>query len=156
MGAGDPRGRCISANPLDASLINRFERKFEFSMLDWKDEEKVCRQKFPLLVEKVPSMFSAVGKAVAKLREAIINGDLFAEFSHRDVCGWLGHAEDIIECSGGKIPEFLVKKSAKAVLDGMPDKITREKARKYIDPFLKGGALPTGGRAAPSGTLGGV
>jgi MoxR-like ATPase len=142
-GGGDSRGRMVSSNVIDASILDRFERKFEFHWLDWRDEEPIVREKHPLLVERCPEVFGMVGKATSALRQAIHNEDLYAEFSHRAVCSWLGHAQDIVQVTG-KVPANLLKRAARAFLDGMPDEETRTIAKRLIDPHLKGGALDHG------------
>jgi MoxR-like ATPase len=143
-GAGDTRGRMISANPIDASILDRFERTFEFHWMDWKDEEPVCRAKFPLLVERSPEVFRMVGNATNALRAAIASEDLYTEFSHRAVTAWLGHAEDMLIATNEGNAKSLLKKAARTILDGMPDEETKLSAKRLIDPHLKGGALDTG------------
>jgi hypothetical protein len=145
-GAGDPRGRMVSANPIDGSLLDRFMR-FRLSWMDWKDEGPICKAKFPLLAEKLPAMFEWVGKATGAIREDINDGGLFTEFSHRGVCSWLKHAENIIRVNDGAIIDDLGKRSARVVLDAMPDNETREKVKRLIDPHLPGGMLRQGKRS---------
>lgn len=142
-GGGDTTGRYISANPIDSSLLDRFERKFQFHAMSWKDEEAIVRDKFPLLVEKAPGVFKQVGKATGALRTSIAEGDLYAEFSHRAVCSWLGMAEDIVRITGNT-PDNLLKRAARVVLDGMPDQETREEAKRLMDSHLVGGLLDEG------------
>jgi hypothetical protein len=153
-GAGDPRGRMISANPLDGSLLDRFLR-IRLSWMDWKDEEPVCKAKFPLLAEKLPEMFKWVGDCTTILRAAIHEGEIFTEFSHRGVCAWLKHAENIVRVNDGRVIKNLARLSARVVLDAMPDEETREKVKRYIDPSLPGGALPAGstGHMSPDSNL---
>jgi len=155
-GSGDDRGRMISANPIDAALLDRFERKFQFHWMEWDDEEPIVKSKFPLLYERCPSSFSQVGKATASLRDAIHKEKLYAEFSHRAVCAWLGHMEDIVAMTG-KVPKDLVKRGARAFLDGMPDEHTRLEAERLIDPHIKGGVVGTeaDSRGTSSDPLGG-
>ncbi len=137
-GSGDDRGRMISANPIDASILDRFERTFQFRWMDWKDEEIVCRAKFPVLAQRCPSVFSKLGAATVALRDAILNGDLYAEFSHRGVCSILGHAQDMLECqTGRKVPANLLKMASRAWLDGLPDEESRDFAKKAMDPHFK-------------------
>jgi len=140
-GAGDDRGRMVSANPLDASLLDRFERKFQFRWMDWKDEEPIVKAKFPLLAQKCPSVFTKMGHVTKALREAILNNDLYGEFSHRGLCSILGHATDMLE-ENGKVTKNLLKLAARAWWDGLPDEENREAARKIIDP--KVGTLAEG------------
>jgi len=142
-GGGDSRGRMVSANIIDGSILDRFERKYEFHWMDWRDEEVIVKAKFPLLVERCPNVFPQVGHATNALRTAIANDDLYSEFSHRALCGWLGHAQDVISLSG-KVPSNLLKRSSRVFLDGMPDEDTRESARHLIDPHLRGGAVDEG------------
>ena len=136
-GGGDERGRMISANPLDASLFDRFERKIQFHWMDWRDEEEIVKAKFPLLVQNCPSVFKRMGNLTKAVREAILNGDLYGEFSHRALCAILGHASDTLECyAGRKIPKNLLKLASRAWIDGLPDEETREAAKKICDPHI--------------------
>lgn len=147
-GAGDARGRCTSANVVDASILDRFERAYEFHWMDWQDEEIIVKAKFPLLVERCPGVFSQAGKVTGALRAAIKADDLFAEFSHRGLCSWLGAGQDIVEITD-KVPPDLLKRALRAVTDKMSDAETRDNAIRIADPHLTGGTVPTGG--APMG-----
>lgn len=136
-GGGDERGRMVSANPVDASLMDRFERKFEVRWMDWRDESEIVKSKFPALFQRCPSILDKMGATTRVLREAILNGDLHAEFSHRGVCTILGHAEDLVlESTGRKIPKNLMQMAARAWVDGLPDQANRENARNIMDPHL--------------------
>lgn len=141
-GGGDARGRMVSANVIDASILDRFERKFQFHWMQWEDEGPICEEKFPLLKERCPDIFKQVGNATGSLREAIHKNALYAEFSHRAVCAWLGHAEDIVVMTG-EVPKDLPRRAARAVLDGMPDDETRLAADRLIDPYIKSGVTPS-------------
>lgn len=138
-GSGDPRGRMISANSIDAAMFDRFERKFEFHWMGWKDEEKIAIQKFPFLAEQYPDCFREVGASTTALREAIKLNTLYGEFSHRAVCAWLGHAQDLL--LSGEPKKNLLIKAAKAFLDGLPDEASKLTAQRLIDPSLSGGAI---------------
>jgi hypothetical protein len=145
-GAGDNRGRCVSANPIDASILDRFERKIQFHWLDWRDEEPIVKAKFPTLLARVPKVFAQMAKVTDALRSAINKEELYAEFSHRGLCSILGHAEDILRCSGDKkrVPKNLMKMAARMWLDGLPDEDTRQVAKNLMDPHLEGGVLEEG------------
>ena len=153
-GGGDSRGRMVSSNPLDASILDRFERKFQFHFLDWKDEEPIVRAKFPTLVEKAPWVFDPMGKVTKSLRDAIAGEELHAEFSHRGLCAILGHAEDLLICNEPRpVPTNLLQRAARAWTDGLPDQDTRETAEKLMDPHLKGGMTKTGAPPVKAGKL---
>lgn len=143
-GAGDERGRYVSANVIDSSILDRIDRAYMFHLMDWADEEPVLKAKFPLLVEKCPGVFKQAGDATGKLREAIRAETLYTEFSHRAVCAWLGAAEDIIAVSDS-VPEGLMKRAFRVVKDKMPDQEVRDSAERIVDPYLVGGAIPGGG-----------
>jgi len=140
-GGGDERGRMVSARPMDGSILDRFQRKFQFHYMEWSDEEPIARAKFPTLVAKLPEAFAQMGECVKVLRDAVERQTLYAEFSHRGVCAVLGHAEDIISLSGGRVPSNLMKRAFRAWTDGLPDEQTRLEAHRLIDPHLKGGGL---------------
>jgi MoxR-like ATPase len=145
-GAGDNRGRCVSANPIDASILDRFERKVQFHWMDWKDEGPIAKAKFPLLLSRVPKVFNQMQKVTETLRKAIHGEELYAEFSHRGLCSILGHAEDILDCAGSKkrVPKNLMKMAARMWLDGLPDEDTRTIAKNLMDPHLEGGVVEEG------------
>jgi len=153
-GGGDARGRMVSANPIDGSILDRFERTFEFHWMDWADEGPIVKAKHPLLVERCPDIFEQVGKATASLRKAINKNKLYGEFSHRALCAWLGHAQDIVSVTG-RVEKNLARRSARAFLDKMPDADTRLAATKLIDPHIKGGLIGRGIDSAQRGSLGG-
>jgi hypothetical protein len=144
-GGGDTRGRMTSSNVIDASILDRFERKYEFHWMDWQDEGEIVRAKFPLLMERCPGIFTQVGNATTSLRAAIHQEELYAEFSHRGVCSWLGHCEDIVAITG-EVPTDLHRRGARAFLDGLPDVETRKAAERLIDPHIKGGVVDAGVR----------
>jgi len=145
-GSGDTRGRCISSNVIDASILDRFERVYEFHWMSWKDEEAICKEKFPLLVERCPWLFDQVGKCTTALRMAIMNQTLYAEFSHRGVCTILGHAEDLVRVNGDKpVPQDVIRGAARAWLDRLGDPVTKEAALKAMDSHVPAGMLDNGG-----------
>jgi len=136
-GSGDDRGRMISANPIDASILERFQRRFQFRWMEWDDEEPILKAKYPLLAQRVPKVFKQMGFVTQALREAILNGNLYGEFSHRALEAILGHATDIVECSPGKrIPKNLLKVASRAWIDGLPDEENRKVAIKIMDPHF--------------------
>jgi len=143
MGRGDPTGKCISANILDTSILDRIERKVEFHPMEWGDEEPIIRAKFPLFAERCGNLFKQLGEAVKALRTAVANNNLMAEFSHRGLCSWIGDCEDILRLSTGPVADVL-KEGFKSYADGLPDIDTKVVAQALVDPHLTGGALPRG------------
>jgi hypothetical protein len=144
-GGGDERGMMVSANVQDQSLMDRFERIYQFHPMDWKDEVHICREKFPLLVERCPDIFDRMGRIVVIIRDAIAKQELYGELSHRGVCSILGHAEDLLSCASGTgVPDTLLAMGVRAWVDGLPDTDTREKAHDLMDPHLEGGTRKTG------------
>jgi len=144
-GGGDTSGRCISANPIDSSILDRFERKVRFRPMDARDEEPILRAKFPVLAAKHPEAMSVMMRATATIRDAVEKEEVYCEWSHRTVSAWAGAAEDLCETVGAKLKTpALLTRAARAVLDGMPDQDTRDKVKRLIDPFIKGGAVGEG------------
>jgi hypothetical protein len=143
-GAGDARGRYVSANPLDASILDRFEVALQFHQLDWNDEEPIVRAKFPLLVEKCPGIFKVMGRITSAIRKNIENEELYADYSHRSLCAILRHAERLVRRKGAGIPNDLVRRAARVWVDKLPDEDTRQQAWNYMDPHIQGGTLDAG------------
>lgn len=145
-GSGDPRGRMVSSNPIDASILDRFERKYQFHYMDWKDEEPIIRDKFPLLAERAPWVFQAMGHITGVIRDAVAQEDIYTEFSHRALCSILGHADDLLHFYTSKtsVPNTLLAKASRAWMDGLPDQMTRDKVTALISPHLKGGMIKQG------------
>lgn len=149
MGGGDATGKMVSANVLDKSIINRVERKVRFHLLDWEDEKPVIMAKFPLFCERYGDSLKAIGHCTAALRGAVEEEKLYGEFSHRDLCGWIGDCEDIIVMherfsAGVPLPKDLLKQGFQSYADGLPDAENTALALTLVDPHLAGGALPRG------------
>lgn len=140
-GSGDARGRMASANPMDASIMDRLGRKIESTYLDWDDEEKVLRAKFPLVAERAPDVFPSLGAATQSLRKAIESEEIYAEFTHRGLCEVLAECSDILHyLDGKKIPDNLLKRGFRAWFDGL-DADSHLTAKRLVDPHLKGGSF---------------
>ena len=138
-GSGDARGRMASANPMDASILDRLGRKIEASYLHWEDENTVLRGKYPRLAEVSPECFDQLGNATVALRKAIENEEIYAEFTHRGICEVLSECDDLVEFSS-RVPSNLLKKGFKAWLDGL-DEDSRMSAKRLIDAHISGGAF---------------
>lgn len=144
-GGGDTTGRCISANPIDSSILDRFERKVRFHPMDRRDEEPILRAKYPVLVARHPNALGILMRATTVIREAVEKEEVYCEWSHRTVSAWAGAAEDLCETVGAKLKtEGLILRAFRAVLDGMPDQDTREKVKRLADPLIKGGTVGEG------------
>jgi len=136
-GGGDERGRMISANPLDASLLDRFERKIQFHWMQWEDEGPIVKAKFHALFQAYPNLETKFRDITLALRQQILSGELHGEFSHRALCSILSHAEDIIAESDRKLPENLMGIAARVWLDGLPDEENRLVAKRVMDAHFK-------------------
>lgn len=151
-GTGDVRGRMASANPMDASILDRLGRKIKAEYMDWQDESLILRDKFSLVAEKAPWVFEGpvgldgtatdgeLGLATMALRKAIEEGEIYAEFTHRGLCEVLSEAEDLLHFTGRDAPKNLLKQAFCAWLDGMDDD-SRLVAKRLIDPHIGGGAF---------------
>ena len=140
-GSGDARGRMASANPVDAAIMDRLGRKIESTYLDWEDEERVLRQKFPRVAELANDLFKGLGDATQSLRKAIEAEEIYAEFTHRGLCEVLGECDDILHFLDGRpAPANLLKRGFRAWFDGL-DADSHLTAKRLVDPFLKGGAF---------------
>lgn len=135
-GGGDPNGRYTSARVIDASILDRFERSYQFHWMDWRDEIEVVTHKFPLLWSKNPTLFADIGKAVAALRTAIDAEKLYGEFSHRAVCMWLGAIQDYLTLLGDRCPANVAELAFDCYLAKLPDATARETAKLIVKPFL--------------------
>lgn len=133
-GSGDHRGRYTSSNPIDASILDRFERAFEFHWMEWDDEVEILKSKFPNLSE-AKSLLKVVGSCTEVLRKAIESEELFADFSHRSLCSWLSHTCDILQVEEDTSPIEALRRGARCWLDKMPDPETRLSAMRLMDPF---------------------
>jgi hypothetical protein len=140
MGGGDPRGRMVSARPMDASILDRFMFKLEFPAMAAEDEDEILRAKFPDLYKAAPQVFRQMRKATEIIRGEIAREELYAEFSHRAVCAILTAIDDwrVVMGTGGKLPADITARCFKVWVDGLVDPDTRQAAQKLIDPVLTG------------------
>jgi MoxR-like ATPase len=143
MGGGDATGKYISANVLDTSILDRIERKVKFHSIDWRDEEPIIREKFPLFAEKCGHLLPKIGDATKVLRKAVEEENLYGEFSHRGVCTWVGDCDDMLRLMD-KPPKDLLKQGFLSFADGLPDEESKTLALTLVDAYLKGGALDQG------------
>lgn len=146
-GSGDVRGRMVSANPIDGSIMDRFESKVRLRYMDWSDEEEILRAKFPNLYAAMPEAFTHVGRAVDKIRSAIESEEIYWELSHRGVENVFKHARDILAIEQQERPKLL-QRAWRVVIDGAPDMDTREALKKMIDPHCPSGMLDAGDNEA--------
>jgi len=138
-GTGDARGRMASANPMDASILDRLGRKIEAAYMHWDDESEILRGKYPTVAEEAPEVFTQLGNATGAVRRAIEKEEIYAEFTHRGLCEVLAEAEDILHYSSS-VPVNLLKQAFHAWLDGL-DADSRLEAKRLIDSHIVGGAL---------------
>jgi MoxR-like ATPase len=136
-GTGDSRGRMTSANPIDASIMDRLGRAIEFTYLHWDDESAVLREKFPMLAQEHPEIFTQLQGCCDVLRKAIRDEEIFAEFTHRGICDVLAEAEDRVRF--GK-KDKLLSNAFEAWLDRL-DADNRLAAKRLIDPHISGGSI---------------
>jgi MoxR-like ATPase len=139
-GTGDARGRMASANPIDASILDRLGRKVEATYMHWDDESVILRNKFPIVAERAPALFDQLGNATRAVRNSIEKEDIYSEFTHRGLCEILAEADDILHFAGNRTPANLLKKSFHAWLDGL-DADNRGEAKRLIDSHITGGTF---------------
>lgn len=148
MGGGDSTGKSVSANVLDTSILNRIERKVRFHLIDWRDEEPVIRAKFPGFTDRFSHLLDKIGNATSALRSAVENDELYGEFSHRDLCTWIGDCEDMIrfheEFGEGALPSNILSLAFQSYSDGLVDAENKAHAESLVDPHFQGGVLPRG------------
>ena len=136
-GGGDERGRMLSSRPLDASLTERFQRKYQVHWMDWKDESQVLMAKFPKVFGAYPGLEPKLLTVTKSLREMVTNGELHGEFTHRSLCDILSHVSDIM-AESVTTPSFSVIGYASRVwTDGLPDEENRLLAKKVLDAHFK-------------------
>lgn len=143
MGSGDENGRMISANPIDASILDRFNHKVLLQPMSWEDELPILKSKFPLFAARCSALWDNLKAATQALRTDIQEGRLYGEFSHRSVCAWVQDAEDILRLTK-KPPKDLLSQSCLSVIEGFPDSTSRLAAKRLIDPHLPTGSLDVG------------
>ena len=137
-GGGDLRGRLVSAQAMDASILDRLGRKIELPYLHWSDESAVLQTRYAGLEAAVPGLFAALGRATEALRRAVRGEALHADFTHRSLCDVLDECADRADHAGEASLKLLAQ-SFSAWLEGLEPEV-RLNAIRLIDPHL-GGAL---------------
>ena len=150
---GNGSARYSSAQVMDASILSRFDSKWEFTTLDWKDESQIIKAKFPLLARICGSMkygekdfFDNIGDVVKAIRGAIKTDSIEMEFGHRELCGWMKHMQSRVvfyHKRGRKIPATLVKDSFRQVR-GAVDQGMHAQLDMLVDTFIRGGVIDQG------------
>jgi len=134
-GAGDFRGRSISSSPIDASIMDRFERAFEMHYLSWEDERIVLKEKFPRVYKAFPEFFETLGKLTVKIRTMVQEEKYYAEFSHRTLCNWITSIQDSLEERGAE--DTLPIEQARCWLDKLPDVHSRLEVARLLDAHFQ-------------------
>jgi predicted transcriptional regulator len=138
-GSGDHTGR-FSSNVMDASITDRMGEFVRAHYMDWAEEEKILRSKFPLLNEEHPQMFAELGDCVKSLREAIDGShtqyELDGQLTHRGLMVILNRAERKTRL-GKKVT---LGRAFEAWLQRL-DEDNQLIARRLIDPHCTGGAF---------------
>ena len=153
VGTGDDRGRMASANPMDASILDRLGHKWEAVYMDWKDEGRILRSLFPEVAEAAPWMFDGqvgvdgkyvageLGMATKAIREAVESGDIYGELTMRGLCDILSHARNLLKWQfKGKAPANLTKRAFQVWLNGLGAD-DRFNAARVMDPHVGSGAF---------------
>lgn len=150
---GNGSARYSSAQVMDASILSRFDSKWEFTTLDWKDESNIVKAKFPLLARLCGGMkydggdfFDNIGNVVGAIRKAIKDGSIEMEFGHRELCGWMKHMQSRVvfyHKRGRKIPASLVKDSFRQVRNAV-DEGMHAQLDMLVDTFIRGGVIDQG------------
>ena len=137
-GTGDSTGR-MSSQAMDASMLDRMARFVEFDYMAWSDEAAIIRGKFPTVVEADSDLIAQLGGAVSAVRDAIKQGTLYAELTHRGICEIMMECEDLLYEAGGKVPSNLLRKGLNAWLSRLGDQ--RLAAKALCDAAIKGGVI---------------
>ena len=137
-GTGDATGR-MSSQAMDASMLDRMGRFVEFDYMAWADEEAILRGKFPTVVEADSDLLTQLGGAVTAVRDAIKQGTLYAELTHRGICEIMMECEDLLDEAGGKVPANLLRKGLNAWLSRLGEQ--RLAAKALCDAAIKGGVI---------------
>lgn len=134
VGDGDEEGRMTSANPIDASIMNRLGRKIKAQFMHWDDESFVLKANHPELVSLVDASFwTRLGRTAKVLRKSIELGDIRAEMTMRDLDNICGEALDILNERKGKMPKDLLGMAMECWFDGLSSGNSFE-ARRLVDP----------------------
>lgn len=135
VGSGDARGRMASANPMDASILDRLGQKVEAKYMHWDDEGQVLRSIYPDLFATVGNeFFDGLGNITNSLRKAIERGELYAELTMRGLCDICNAAEDILFfATRTPTAENLLKNALECWFDGL-DEDSKFEAKRLADP----------------------
>jgi len=134
VGSGDARGRMTSANPMDASILDRLGKKVETHYMHWSDESVVLKGLFPELVAQVDDTFwTGLGNCTTSLRKGIQDGDIICELTMRGLVDICEDAIDILSEKKGKMPKDLLGMAMECWFDGL-DEDNRFEAKRLADP----------------------
>jgi hypothetical protein len=134
VGTGDSRGRMVSSNPIDASIMDRLGKKIEAQYMHWDDESFVLKANHPELAALVGDDFwRGLGNCTASLRKAIQQGDIIADLTMRGLTDICEDAIDILNERKGKMPKDLLGMAMECWFDGL-DEDNKFEAKRLADP----------------------
>ncbi len=126
VGGGDEHGRCISANPIDSSFLDRVQAVKIHSML-WEDEFEILKELCPKFIEwATAETLNTMKSNVEAIRTLISNEELNIEFTTRTVISWAKQVERVVKYSIGKDKDRLLRGAKTAFVDKAGDQATRE------------------------------
>lgn len=150
IGSGSMGSKYASVQLIDASILSRFDYKWQFVPLDWADEQIIVEEKFPLLKETFAnssilgkSFFEHVGMIMQLIRKEIAQNDMQMECGHREVCAVLKYATTLCEIAAKTKKDMrkdILREAFQVLLQGVDSEI-RNGLTLLIEPHVKGGLV---------------
>lgn len=139
-GGGDTTGRYITAQPIDGSLMNRFRVKLRFSPPDMSELLERMKPNYTVTDALGEREWQDIQKACESLSRAVHQGELFAEFSVRDLQAWFESAdiffESFTKASHGDRRLEALRNALRVYLDGLPDEDAQLYVQRIFDPYF--------------------
>lgn len=140
-GRGDNTGHYISSNPMDSSILDRFERFVGFHEMDPRDEKEILINRYKEFHQEYPNFIQSAMSLSFKIREAIKNGSVYSKFSHRALSSWIGTARDLSKELKFQKESDLLKRSMRNFIDAAPNEESKMALGRVIDPHIKNGVI---------------
>lgn len=135
-GGGDDTGRMVSSRVIDTSIKSRFERVVKLGYMEWAEEERILVGKLSGIWSRLDQRDKDRVKSMTATLRASCEKGLAIEFGHRELCRWLGHAEDLLVLNAVRQPWVAVTAAFIQVIDDCPTPEDSLQIRRLAEPIL--------------------
>lgn len=134
-GGGDHTGRFVSAQVIDATIMDRMAAVYQFHPIQWDNEKVILERAYPEFFRSHQEYIKNLGVAFNLIHKAIDGDEIFTDFSHRGIVRIIEQAQALYTCG---IAENVFIDSFEVFLASLSSQAERMAIRRILDPRIPG------------------